>query len=419
MSAPFGDDLRGDCNAFLSILARSLRREGWERTGGIPLLNVQKSETEAFYYYPNHTPGVPWVTAAAFAVCGDSEQTSRAVALVFSLLTTALLIVLCGRKLGRVGAGCAWLALSLLPAGWYWGTHLNYEVPAMPFATLFLILACRDDVRWRLAAIALIVGFFFDLVTLFAVAAMIPVWLLRSTPRWRTAATWMLVGAALVVGWWCWQQWQLDRYGHADSVGAREHLYNVSLFSPELELGAWLRAIPGNMAAMIGWGPMLVWLYELVRAHREQADDSLGRLLRASSWLAILAIVIPAQRSFDHPYYALYFQIPIAIAVARMADRFWRWKPGGRRSALCVALSAMIVITGVHAEFTRPEAHPDRPRHTVWRRSSTIMRPIPGCSSSCHRARASTTSPWRITRADPSQHSPPTTPTRWDIESGC
>ena len=140
MSAPFGDDLRGSCNAFLSLLAVSLDREGFGDTGGIPLMNPMDVEPARFAYYDHHPPGVPWLTALAFSVFGTSELTARALALTLSTLTALLLALFVHRRAGIAAAAVTVVAIGSIPMGLYWSTHLNYEVPTIAFATLFLTL---------------------------------------------------------------------------------------------------------------------------------------------------------------------------------------------------------------------------------------------------------------------------------------
>ena len=64
-----------------------------------------------------------------------------------------------------------------------------------------------------------------------------------------------------------------------------------------------------------GW-PVVVLGIELVILLFRGARDPLDRLFRATLVVATLAWLVPAWRSFNHTYYVLYFQLPIALAFA-------------------------------------------------------------------------------------------------------
>ena len=63
MAEPFGDDLKGACDAFNTLLADSVRREGLAATGGWPVMNRTSVRPERFFDYDHHPPGVTLASA--------------------------------------------------------------------------------------------------------------------------------------------------------------------------------------------------------------------------------------------------------------------------------------------------------------------------------------------------------------------
>jgi hypothetical protein len=150
LAQPFGDDLKGSSDAFLSLQARRILANGLARTGGVPLFNQGRAETRDFAWYDHHPPGVALATAAAFGIFGESELVARAVALLFA--TLSLVVVVAGQKEleGSPRAECG----GALPRhGLVLGDHLDV-VPTLRRARLLLRAAraapaARRPVRRR------------------------------------------------------------------------------------------------------------------------------------------------------------------------------------------------------------------------------------------------------------------------------
>src|SRR5262249_30716845 len=104
LAQPFGDDLKGSSDAFLSLQARSILVNGLSRTGGYPLFNQGRAETQDFAWYDHHPPGVALVTALAFGLFGESELVARSVALLFSTLALIAVVALVQKELGGIAA---------------------------------------------------------------------------------------------------------------------------------------------------------------------------------------------------------------------------------------------------------------------------------------------------------------------------
>ncbi len=359
-SAPFADDLHGSCDSFLSLLARSLVREGLLATGGIPLFNLSRSAPEEFRYYDHHPPLVPLVTALAFKVFGDRESTSRGVALLFAALLTAFVLHAL-RPLGGVALLAAALPASLLPIGMYWGTHLNFEIPTMCLAGLAVCLALRTEPgtgHLRLAQAALILASLMDVLALFAALSIALEHAARG--RFRIAVRFLLTGAAGLGIWLLWKNMQIARHGMSFGGRLLQHLKEVSFLtwftsSPACGFGEWLLAMAGHLWSLFAGWPVLLLVLEIallpVRSARLAGPSA--ALFRAFLWLALCAVLVPAVRSFDHPYYSLYFWMPAMVAFARLAVRL-RALPG-RQGAVATALVLVGAgAAGLSAEWLHP-----------------------------------------------------------------
>ncbi len=368
LTAPFGDDLRGSCNAFLSLLAKSLLREGFRATGGIPLLNVTDVEPASYWYYDHHPPGVPQVTALAFALGDSCEGMARLVALLFSMATAAVLLIWCHRQFGLLPATAAAACLGALPAGMFWGTHLNYEVPTMPFVVGFLLAAVGQ--RRSLAIALLFAGFWMDLVAVGAALVLALDLLLTKPTRRKAALGWIALAFGLLCFWWLWKTIQTSRHGHTDAGNFVSHVLSVTFLSNAFDLSSWIRIAPAHIAHLLGGWPLAVLCLEFLVAVTNRSGHVVDRLIRVTTGFAILAFCAPAVRSADHPYYALYFLLPTALAFARFAHRLVtslvlansaRWQP----LLLGVTIPLAVLATGLIHDFHRPAPDPSLPACAV------------------------------------------------------
>lgn len=361
VAAPFSDDLRGSCNAFLALLGRSLSRQGLVATGGVPLLNPTATEPSNFFYYANHPPGIPLLTAAALRGFGDSEATIRLLALAFSTGTAAMLLLL-ALRLSGVFAGVVMAALlAAMPLGNYWAAHWNYEVPcmALSFAFLMLVAPARvDRRRLGLALACLALAFLADMIALLAAGAFALEVLVYRRRAWRRAGVVFGAAGLLMVGWWAWKSAQLGRYGRSEDGSVLLHLIQVSFLARDFSWTEWAGAAVRHLGALTGFWPLLGVLLVLPRALRRvpqrHASATWQTLFRTTLLLALLAFVIPARRSLDHPYYALYFLLPVALSVIPLVAG----EPARCRSVVMLALCAATFAT---FEWRRPEPVSDAP----------------------------------------------------------
>src|SRR5262249_18023038 len=72
-----------------------------------------------------------------------------------------------------------------------------------------------------------------------------------------------------------------------------------------------------NVWEIAGPMPLLALVAGLISVLvRERAPKPIERLFRAGLVLALLAGLVPRMRAWDHPYFQLYLQLPIALAFA-------------------------------------------------------------------------------------------------------
>jgi dolichyl-phosphate-mannose-protein mannosyltransferase len=366
LAQPFGDDLKGSSDAFLSLQARSILDNGLVATGGFPLFNVGKAETGDFAWYDHHPPGVALVTAAAFHFFGASELVARCVALLFSTITLALLVDLVRRELGGAAAWMTAAGALASPMGCYWATQLDYPIPAIAGATLFLVAALRTPTRGRdvfVAGLALILALSFDFLAVFAVVALFLERLISGPRSAKQLLGWPLfagvVGAALVG----WKTWATGRYGHSPDGPLQQHIAAVWSLPAGVDPVAWIKAVGWNAWTITGPLPLLALAAALLAlVAGEKSSLPLKRMFRASLLLALLAGLVPRTRAYDHPYFQLWLTLPVALAFALTAGT---WLVVGDEKepkrtdgpARIVALITVVVIFAVGLGFTVWDRH--------------------------------------------------------------
>jgi len=320
LAQPFGDDLKGSSDAFLSLQARSILANGLARTGGVPLFNQGRAETRDFAWYDHHPPGVALVTAAAFGIFGESELVARAVALLFATLSLVVVVALVQKELGGIAALVTAAGALASPMGSYWASHLDYPVPTLAACTVFLVCALRVPLTPRdglVAAVALTFALAFDYLALFAVAALVLERLIAGPRSWRQILGWPLFAGAVGIGLLAWQHWATRRYGHPMGGTLKEHVDDVWRLPLGVDVAAWWKAVGWNVWEIAGPMPLLALVAAVISVLvRERAPAPLERLFRASLILALLAGLVPRLRAYDHPYFQLYLQLPIALSFA-------------------------------------------------------------------------------------------------------
>ncbi len=319
---PFGDDLKGASDAFHTMLADSVRREGLAATGGWPLMNRTHVPTDRFFYYDHHPPGVTLLTALAFEWCGMSEAVARAVALICSTLTLLVLAALAWRVGGERAALFTMVVVAATPAGLYWASHLDYPVPTMAACALFLALAGRDDLRGAgrcVAGLALLAALSFDFLAVLAPAALFLDRLVAGPRGAKRLLGWPLLGAAWTVLLLTWKHLQLSRYGISDTVaplGQVEQIWNLPI---GMSVAEYLRRVEGHLRALVTPLGEGLLCFGIVRSLLPGSDPQLRRFVRTTTLLALAAGLLPRMRAQDHPYFQLYWLLPLGGSAALLA----------------------------------------------------------------------------------------------------
>jgi len=359
LAAPFGDDLKGSSDAFLALQAASLVREGFAATGGIPLFNVDKSERADFAYYDHHPPGVAIVTALAFRLFGASELVARGVALLFATVTLAVAAGCVRRCCGDGPAIAAALGATLPPMGWYWATHLDYQVPTIAMAALFMERALREaparSDRW-IAGLALVAALAFDFLGVLALLAVVVVRAGSLRSSWRALAGWTALAGATGIVLVLWKTLQGLRHGHA---GGRlvDHVAAVWALPPGVGPGRFLGAIGAHLHDLAGGVALAAVAAALALAWSRRIPAELRRFLLAASLFAALAGTLPRMRAFDHPYFQLDWQLPVALACGLLAHRLSGGgaaaAPRARRIAVVATMALLLGFDGGRLELAR------------------------------------------------------------------
>ena len=360
LARPFGDDLKGSCDALHSLLAQSLRREGLAATGGWPLLNPTDVEPADYFYYDHHPPGISLLTAAAFGLLGPSEAVARGVALLFATLALLAVALLARRAAGDVVAAFAVVAMAATPGGLYWASQLDYPVPTMAACAWFLALAATDDAprRGRTVAIgaALAVALGLDFLAVLAPAALFVDRLAFGPRGAKRLLGWPALGAGVVAAIVAWKAWQLSRHGHGDGLTVAGNVAQIWSLPEGVALGDWLRAVERHLRGLVGPLGEALLAFGVVRAWLPGSDGPLRRFVRTTTLLALGAGLLPRMRAWDHAYFQLYWLLPLGGSAALL----------GR--ALLPALAAATPATAAPTSSA-----PAGARSVEWRRKAAAL----------------------------------------------
>lgn len=320
--------------------------------------NVGLGDVEAYYWtwsrapawgYLDHGPLVAWILRSSTALFGDGTFGVRALFVLLSAATMALLASLAARlsPAGWRAAPPALLALLTLPMFLIAGAAANPDGPFLWAAMLFFwaLLSVSPLTSKRLV----LAGFAAGLATsakLFGLALLLPlVWaLLRSTPRPRLSRRFaallaFLVGAAPVLLWNATHGWASLRYHLASRH--QEHAVGPSL----LNLGK----LVGGQLGYVGPLTLVGLLLALHLLWRRRADVRMQLLL-----LAVLALLLPAYLLIlvvpgAEPHWPAAGYLPLLIVLAEHLREQWdrRWLRWTSYTALGLA-ALLFVVFHVH-----------------------------------------------------------------------
>lgn len=365
---PFGDDLKGASDALHALLATSVVREGLPATGGWPLLNPSDVEPAEYCWYDHHPPGVSLLTAAAFHAFGTSEAVTRGVALLCSTLTLLVLASLARRAGGGIVAALTVAVVAAPPAGLYWASQLDYPVPTMAACALFLSLACRDGVGTFASfvmGVALTAALCFDFLAVLALAALAIDRLLFGPRGARRLLGWPLLGAAITGIILVWKHFATARYGHGDGLGVLANIDQIWRLDG-VPTATYLRTVEGHLRDLVTPLGEAVLAIGLLRALLPGGDAPLRRFVRTTTLLALAAGLLPRVRAWDHPYFQLYWLLPLGGAAALLLTALARPQGGALRVAnrlLATAVVGAFLWLGfaglprVTPDLARPSSH--------------------------------------------------------------
>jgi hypothetical protein len=136
LAEPFGAKVEGWTGAFYATMARNMLARGTLT----PLLNPSPDDPHPVPYV-NHPPGVPWLVATSFLVCGEHEWAARLPFLAASLLSILYAFRL-GKQLGGNSSGLfAAATLATAPAAVVYGSQVEVVGSWLLLASLGLVHA--------------------------------------------------------------------------------------------------------------------------------------------------------------------------------------------------------------------------------------------------------------------------------------
>ena len=318
LTKPFGREIEGWTGAFYATMARNMLVQGTLT----PTLNPHPDD-DAVIPYVNHPPGVPWLVASSFALCGEYEWAARLPFLIASLLSILYAFRL-GRRLGGNTAGlAASVALATTPVAAAYGTQVEVVGPWLLLATLGLVNAyfeccTRPALTTRLwLAGWTLVALLTDWPALLLIAVLWARHWFRFPQRRLTTLAWgagTAAGLALLI---CWLLTRDPRFG-LEHLVAKIHQRTLRLATDSQGVGE------GRPFSLVELGARYVWLQWklfglvmitlaggwLVVATRRRFE---GHAIPALLWLfAIVFYAVGAQGHFQHNFWSQ----PVAAAYA-------------------------------------------------------------------------------------------------------
>ncbi|MBN8733175.1 MAG: glycosyltransferase family 39 protein [Acidobacteria bacterium] len=163
----FHDPWQGGHNgwggAVYGLIAHNYVTHGFAATRLGPVANGGMVPPERFEYYYHHPPLQVWLLSLSYRIFGGGESSARAVPLAFSLASLLLVFLIARRWFGPSVAVLATVIFAVMPAGTYYGAHVEpYGSQALFFslAAVYAYLAwlgsqARRDLMLCLAGVAL------------------------------------------------------------------------------------------------------------------------------------------------------------------------------------------------------------------------------------------------------------------------
>ncbi len=325
---PWEDGHRGSCAALFGLMARNHLRYGLETTGGVGLLNYDRSDAEHFKYYTHHPQGTI-LLATLGASLGGTQSGLRLIFLPFAI-GIVLLTYRIGRSRGRAFGAVAGSLAALTPLGVYYGAFVNFEVPTLFFLLLALHSFLRhhrrrrrkDAVRAILATAAAVYCDWIALGLPFCLAVLLP-FLRRGSPARRRPSRKLLGGlflAAIGAAGLAIVQMRLQtsRYGIAEDANPG-YFISVTPLAKGFDWGVWSAAMTDHLRQLVGWplvivaaAGVLVLLARGIRRRFDTVDVAAATTLT----IGLANVVILANHAAGHDFYLLYLLPALCLLAA-------------------------------------------------------------------------------------------------------
>lgn len=342
-------DHHGFNGAVWSIFARVIDRHGFLNTQGYCYWTGGSQFVPSATVYDHHPPGLVWILALAFRLCGVHEATARAIPVMFSLLGVVSLMTLLTRRMG-VHSGASILPVLLASPGFaYFGRMVNFEPIVIGLSlTFYSWLLLQPTARWATFGLLLIVlaapligwvGTPFAIGAAFALA--------KRRFGWGYVSSLAFVLLPLTVFAFCllynanWGKSLPDALNRAGVWSTFLHKGIVGYSASE-----WLRHVAEHAALLMPW-PLwiLVALLPLGGLKRTDAIVLLGTLIPF-----VMMIPLMSHAVYIHDYHMLFWWPAAAVSLACLTTKH-------RTPVVALAFSLLLLYPVAMGLRTTQEMH--------------------------------------------------------------
>lgn len=318
-------------------------------------------------YYLHHPPLLHLSVAAIFSVLGEHEWAARAVPIVCSLASLALLWLLICNTLGHRTAVFCTAILVALPMMLRYGAMVNFEPVVLTFILLSL-LALRywetsGSLLWKWTFFAsLLVGMWVDWAMHLFALVLFAWWMTRPGRPARRLA-WAVMGITVFSGLAYLIHTQFLR---SDALKDLHNTFLVRVASDEnykFTFAQWCHKVTGSIVRHYLWSNLLLAAVGIIITWRRRRDNE-G--LRWIGWACFMVFAMDAifvgvfqNDSYIHEYIAFYFVIPVAVMAGialEEAARFLETAARGRLHVVGNAALALLIILSISWGEIKTEA---------------------------------------------------------------
>jgi 4-amino-4-deoxy-L-arabinose transferase-like glycosyltransferase len=319
--------------------------------------------------YGHHPPGLGLLLAGWFHLTGhDSPAAARTLAVLFHLVTAAILLLILRTHYPGPAGLVAALVFALVPMSSFFGKLVNFE----PFVLPLMLGAVAAYWRWAerggdgflVATFVLVAaGTFIDwpilLATLVIAGDALRRWRAGEGRRFRTAAL-AVVATGLVVGIavaaWTSSAVGLHEIGRAARYRLRLHGHYRwwQLVGKLVDYDRRYFTEPVLIAQVV---VACVLVADRWRGRRLSARERLLVLLGLAGLVPVVAFPSSARH---HPYWQFYLLPYATLAVAHVIDTIVSRLPASRRRLVCAAVLLWVAVSSgstLHTRYSRPSSY--------------------------------------------------------------